>query len=155
MLVHLPVLPRLPFCELTLESKTTQMKHPMVKCSVGQLLPQVGLQGLEAGLDKFEPRRGGRLTTTVYWCAPAANPVKPCVRSRRRTRRQLPSCCRRCLAVESPDPCISDLRPCSSKASWGALPRSLYRQQGSGQHCWNVTCELNACACRRCWLCCG
>lgn len=30
---------------------------------------QVGLQGLETGLDKFEPRRGGRLTTAVYWCA--------------------------------------------------------------------------------------
>ncbi len=25
------------------------------------------MAGLETGLDKFEPRRGGRLSTTVYW----------------------------------------------------------------------------------------
>ncbi len=46
------------------------LKLLVLQCAKDSVyLAQVGLRGLEAGLDKFEPRRGGRLSTAVYWCA--------------------------------------------------------------------------------------
>jgi hypothetical protein len=115
---------------------------------------QVGLQGLEAGLDKFEPRRGGRLTTTVYWCAPAANPFNPASRTAGGHAGSSQAAVGAAWLWSHQTHVPATYVPVAAQpAGRHSHARCIGSKAVVKKRQWNVTCELNACACRRCGLC--